>query len=66
MCTIEIEIEIYPLQKDVVKDIISPMGCNSLVLMCTICDSQYGMVVFAPTVSTGKLYVQLDRREAPS
>ena len=32
-----IEIEIYPLQKDVRKDIISPVGCNILlvVMVCT-------------------------------
>ena len=29
----EIEIEIYPLQKGVLKDIISHMGCNSLVVV---------------------------------
>jgi hypothetical protein len=29
---IEIEIEIYPLQKGVLKDIISPVGCNRPVV----------------------------------
>ena len=29
----EIEIEIYPLQKGVLKDIISPVGCNGPVVM---------------------------------
>ena len=29
---LEIEIEIYPLQKGVLKDIISPVGCNNLVV----------------------------------
>ena len=29
----EIEIEIYPLQKDVMKDIISHVGCNIPVVM---------------------------------
>ena len=29
----KLEIEIYPLQKGLLKDIISPVGCNSLVAM---------------------------------
>ena len=33
LLSLTIEIEIYPLQKGVLKDIISPVGCNSHVVV---------------------------------